>query len=155
MTNYSNMSDLLNKQDAEVYLEVLEGSKDKKSVRLVNKMTKAIFLAYAPVMNSKDSTVFTFYQLRCKSEGEKEYKDYGSTSHIVPTLSKLDGEKSLDFEVDNLPKITGDCNIQVLYYEDEKIARLINTENATMSNSEADLVEQAKKYVRLEFNVGK
>jgi hypothetical protein len=127
-------------------------SNDTALLELSNKTNKPIYLAHSPsdINNSKNG--FVFYNLDCKEKSGKESKDYGINTHGVPILDALEQDKSIRFEVSQLPKTEAICTISVMYYENKNIADLINNKNPYLSESESELVERSKRFVELTFD---
>jgi hypothetical protein len=143
------------KQIKGVYMQVISISSDKALIEFSNATDKSIYLSY-PTSNIKNPVQgFANYQLLCKESSRKESKDYSPNIDGISSLESLEKDKSFYFEIINLPKIKATCEIQVGYYDDEKIANLINTKIWDLDESETASIEKAKRSVKLNFGLAK
>lgn len=136
-----------------ISLQMMSISSERAVVELLNKTNNAIYLFYEPAKTIDANSWIFRYRLRCQERGKKE-KDYNEfTSHVLPSLESLDKGSSFRFEVSPLPKIDATCKVSLLYYDDERIADLINNKPLDMNKSENKFVENGKKSAELNFEL--
>ena len=134
-------------------MKVIDISSEKAILEFSNETNKTIYLFYNPNKNSGESTDVFRYWFRCKERGKKEIDYNQFTSHILPSLDPLGKDASFRFEVSPLPNINADCKVSLLYYDNEKIAYLINNKPADLDKSEQESIEKAKKSAEVKFQL--
>ena len=134
-------------------LQIANITKEKLVLELLNKTDQTIYLFYSPPdVNNVKAEVYRYW-FRCSERNKKEVDYNIITSHIIPSLEPLEKGKSFRFEISPLPKINANCKVSILYYNDEKIADLINNKSLDMNKSEQELVEEGKKSAGLQFQL--
>lgn len=152
-TSNNLFTNSINQPVEEVFMKVIHTTSKKGIFELSNKTNKTIYLFYNPSQNSDEITEVFRYWFRCKEKGKKEIEYNGFTSHIMPSLDRLEKNASFRFEVKPLPEINADCKISLLYYDDPKIEDLINNRLLDLDKSEQELVDKAKKSAEVEFGL--
>ena len=154
MTTSNNpFTNSINQPVEGVFMKVIDTSSKKVTLELSNKTNKTIYLFYNPSQNGDEITEVFRYWFRCKEKGKKEIDYNGFTSHIMPSLDRLEKNASFRFEVKPLPKINAECKISLLYYDDPKIEDLINNKLPDLDKSEQKSVDKAKKSAEVEFRL--
>ncbi len=146
-------TNLSNTQNQDASLQVINISNGKALLELSNKTNKPIYLAHEPSDIDHNKLGYVYYNLKCKEQSDKEYKDYGIHADAVLSLEPLEMDKSIRFEVNRLPDTQAVCRMSVMFYENENIADLINKKNPGLNGSEVEFIERSKRFTELTFDV--
>ena len=143
----------LDDRSSKISMKLLQISKDEGDFEIANNSSEPIFLFYEQRLSENSEANIARYWLRCRNSAgaESDYNQF--TSHIVPTLNKLEARSSIIFSVKPLPEIGSKCRISVLYYDDPAIEDIINHHLLDADESQRRLIENNKKSVATEFTI--
>lgn len=128
--------------DGKEWIEIIEEHPNRFLVRFTNREQNSVFLFFDNESPSKEQ--FVPYNMECAASPGKEWQTVSQNYHFLPSMNDLGSNKNILFTVDK-PDMDGECIISVVYYDDDRAARLINEKLPFLDESDRELLSNLRK----------
>jgi len=131
---------------SDVSLRIVLRTTESLSLELRNNSDHPIFVSYVPPEKGS-TTSFLSYSLQIKTPEATDFREFGEGFHHVPNLHPIKSQSAVTFSLVQYPKDVGEYRVQVGYYEDDDVCRMISERLTEMSDAERKRADEGRKYV--------
>jgi len=131
---------------SDVTLRVLKTTNENLLLELRNNSGHSIFVSHIPPDKTQSST-FLAYTLQRKTLRDDAFTQYGDGFHYGPNLHPITSQGTVTFRLVQFPEETGEYRVQVGYYDDELVYKMISERLTEMTEAERKQADESRKYV--------
>ena len=131
---------------SDVKIRILGNTLDGPVMELRNDTNHPIFVSYVPPKEGT-STTFLSYSIQRRTHEGDSFEQYGEGFHTVPNLHPISPRTTVGFRLVARPKEKGEYRVQIGYYDDEEVYRMVSERLVDMSDVERKRADDAGKHV--------